>query len=206
MEIILENIGKRYNQEWIFRGIDFSFSSGTQYAILGSNGSGKSTLLQVIAGNYLPSEGAISYILDKQKVASEKAFELVSIAAPYLDLIDEFSFEENLAFANRFKSFLYPVKEMIELSGLSKAGNKELKYFSSGMKQRARLTLAILCASPILLLDEPTMNLDKKAIEWYRELLTGHMQNKIIFVCSNQQTWEYDFCKDQILVENYKTN
>jgi ABC-type multidrug transport system ATPase subunit len=92
----------------------------------------------------------------------------------------------------------------MEITQLEKAKNKQLKYFSSGMKQRVRLALAVLCDSPLLLLDEPTSNLDKKAIDWYQQLVTDHSKNRLIIVASNQQEYEYPFCNKTLMVEDYK--
>src|SRR4051812_18658386 len=79
----LNNVGKRYNREWIFRNLSYEFQTGTRYAITGSNGSGKSTLLQVIGGALMHNEGAIRYRETQIK------YQDISIAAPYLELVEE---------------------------------------------------------------------------------------------------------------------
>lgn len=201
------NIGKRYNSEWIFRGIDFEFSAGNAYAILGANGSGKSTLLQLIGGNISPSEGNLSYHDENSKtVEEEKIFRYLSFASPYLEFPEEMTLCEMIEFHFRFKkrSGDLSVKQIIETLGLEKAAAKQLRYFSSGMKQRIRLGLAILSDTPLLLLDEPTSNLDKNGIDWYRRLIGDYSKGRLIIVCSNHQEQEYDFCVDKIIMENYK--
>ncbi len=206
MEIILTDVGKRYNRDWIFKNVNFTFNSSEAYVILGSNGSGKSTLLQLVAGNQLPSTGKIEYFLNANLIPSEKIFQHISFAAPYLELIEEYSLTEILQFHAQFKAFFkaLSIPEIIELTGLAKSKDKELKYFSSGMKQRVRLALAILSDTPLLFLDEPTSNLDKKGIDWYSELIQKYASNRIVIVCSNHQTHEYNFCTKQLLVEDYK--
>jgi ABC-type multidrug transport system ATPase subunit len=222
MKITLSDIGKRYNYEWIFRKVNYEFTSGDNYVLLGSNGSGKSTLLQVIAGNLIPSEGGIKYQLasvEYQDANAEKSnvdnanivdeeniYRHISYAAPYLDLFEEFTLIESIEFQSQFKPFYegFSVKDIMEITQLEKAKNKQLKYFSSGMKQRVRLALAVLCDSPLLLLDEPTSNLDKKAIDWYQQLVTDHSKNRLIIVASNQQEYEYPFCNKTLMVEDYK--
>ena len=72
------------------------------------------------------------------------------------------------------------------------------------MKQRVRLVLAILSNTPLLLLDEPTSNLDKKGIEWYKQLMSEYCSERIVMVCSNHQQHEYEFCKNEIVIEKYK--
>lgn len=206
MNIQLTDIGKRYNYEWIFRKVTTGFSSENKYVILGANGSGKSTLLQVIAGNILSSEGTISYTKNGTVIDNEEIFKEVSIASPYLELFDEFTLEESIDFHSKFKPFRnnLSAKEIIAITELEKAKEKQLKYYSSGMKQRVRLALATLSDSSILLLDEPTSNLDKKAIDWYQQLINEHTQNKLVIVASNQIEYEYPFCNKEIKVEDFK--
>jgi ABC-type multidrug transport system ATPase subunit len=208
MNIQLTNIGKRYNYEWIFKGIHFEFTTGNNYAILGSNGSGKSTLLQVVAGNFIPSEGEIKYSVSSSgTIEQEELYKQLSIATPYLDLFEEFTLNESVAFHSKFKPFLPGLtnKEIVSLMQLEKAQDKQLKYFSSGMKQRVRLALAILSNTPLLLLDEPTSNLDKNAVTWYQQLIQSHASNRLIIVASNQLEYEYaSFCNILLNVEDYK--
>lgn len=206
MPITLSNIGKRYNREWIFRGVDATFDELEPTVILGSNGSGKSTLLQVISGAYLHSEGSVAYTLRGQTVDAEKVYRHISIATPYLELMEEFTLAETVHFHARFKQWRDGLKEkdVIAASGLEHAKDKALKNYSSGMKQRVRLLLALLSDTSILLLDEPCSNLDANATRWYQELAEQHRQGRITIVCSNRQEQEYPFCKRELLVENFK--
>lgn len=205
-EINLNNIGKRYNFEWIFRKVNYDFTSENNYVILGANGSGKSTLLQVIAGNLTHSEGDFKFQIADSIVETENLFKELSYCAPYLDLFEEFTLTESIAFQEQFKPFQagLDIKKIIELSELEKSKDKQLKYFSSGMKQRVRLALAVLADTPLLLLDEPASNLDKKAIDWYQKLVTDYSKNRLIIVASNQQEYEYPFCNKQLNIEEYK--
>ncbi len=208
MHITLTNIGKRYNYEWIFRKVNYEFTSDNNYVILGANGSGKSTLLQVITGNIIQSEGEINYKVEdsKSEIEIENIFKHLSFASPYLELFEEFTLTETIEFQAQFKPFYEELdtRKIIGLTQLEKAKDKQLKVFSSGMKQRVRLALAILCNTPLLLLDEPTSNLDKKAIDWYQNLINDYSQNRLIIVCSNQQEYEYPFCNKQLQMEDYK--
>lgn len=206
MQIKLNNIGKRYNYEWIFRKVNYEFTSDNNYVILGGNGSGKSTLLQVITGNLMQSEGELNYTISDSKIENENIFKHLSFAAPYLDLFEEFTLVESIEFQAKFKPFYKELdtKKIIELTQLKKAKDKQLKQYSSGMKQRVRLALAILSDTPLLLLDEPTSNLDKKAIDWYQNLINNYSKNRLIFVCSNQQEYEYPFCNKQLFIEEFK--
>jgi ABC-type multidrug transport system ATPase subunit len=189
--------------------VSYEFTIGNNYVILGSNGSGKSTLLQVIAGSMIPSEGEVQFhglSSEKKNIPEEDVYKCVSYAAPYLDLFEEFTLKESIEFQAQFKPFRKGLgtKEIISITELEKAKDKPLKYYSSGMRQRVRLALAVLADTPLLLLDEPASNLDKKAIDWYQHLVSDHAQNRMVIVASNQQEYEYPFCNKELKVEEYK--
>ena len=206
MHIQLTNIGKRYNYEWIFRKVNVEFINENKYVILGANGSGKSTLLQLIAGNLIPSEGEIVFNVNAENIDQENLYRHISYSAPYLDVFEEYTLQEAIEFQGKFKAYLngLAANEIIVLTELEKVKNKQLKYFSSGMKQRVKLALAILADTSLLLLDEPTSNLDKKAIDWYQKLVNNYSKNRLIIVCSNQIEYEYSFCNKQLQIEDYK--
>jgi ABC-type multidrug transport system ATPase subunit len=208
MRITLSKISRKFNYEWIFRDVNFSFELGKAYAILGSNGSGKSTLLQIISGHLHPSEGMITYTRENKIIPVDDFFRCVTFSGPYLELIEEFTLEEMLTFHSHFRTFRnnMDVKGVMEATGLIRNRNKPIKYFSSGMKQRVRLAIALLTESEVVLLDEPAANLDRKAIEWYRSLINNNNQNRIIIVCSNSQSEEHDFCTESIVIDDYKKN
>ena len=140
------------------------------------------------------------------RIEVENIFTKLSYCAPYLDLFEEFTLIESIEFQEKFKPFQtgLDLKKIIELTELEKSKDKQLKYYSSGMKQRVRLALAVLADTPLLLLDEPTSNLDKKAIDWYQKLVTDYSKNRLIIVASNQQEYEYPFCDKQLNIEEYK--
>ena len=205
MTIDLQDAGRRFNQEWIFRNFTYGFKPAGKYAILGPNGSGKSTLLSVILGNLEPSEGNITYTQDGKVIPVEKWYKQVSFAAPYLDLVEEFTLQETIDFHFKFKEF-HPgmgAAHLMALLGLGTAQDKALKYFSSGMKQRTKLALACCTNTPLLLLDEPTSNLDRQGIEWYHGLIRDFTADKLVLVGSNQEN-EYSFCDNFIKITDYK--
>ena len=218
MKIILENIGKRFNREWIFRNVSYEFSEGNKYAVLGTNGSGKSTLLQIIAGAMSQSEGRLSLTLSQGEgtysatlpPSGEVGWGLLSYAAPYLELPEEMTWKEAVKFHGTFKRFalvgiLNPdqqTEKIIELSGLQSSADKQIRNFSSGMKQRAKLSLAILSDTPLLLLDEPSTNLDANAVKWYQNLIAQYAKEKLVIVCSNYNKEEYSFCDKELKLKS----
>jgi len=203
--ITLENIGKRFSHEWIFRRVNLQFSSGKSYAVLGPNGSGKSTLLQLIANNQSPTEGKLTFSNGENIVSSDDVFSQISLCAPYMQLIEEFTLREQFHFHFSFKKALEGFDEdaIQEMLGLRQHLNKQIRYFSSGMKQRVKLCLSILSDVPVVLLDEPATNLDENGIEWYKALLKNHINGRLLIISSNRKE-EYALCEEQILLTDYK--
>lgn len=204
MNIDLHKVGKRYNREWIFRKLSCSFQSGNHYALIGPNGSGKSTLLQVIGGATLHNEGQITYTDTPSNQIIEQPFAGISIAAPYLELIEEMTAHELIHFQSTFKTFSVPHTVILDACGLSHAAHKQIRYFSSGMKQRLKLGLAFFSQSTLLLLDEPTTNLDQQGIDLYKKFMDTCTQGKTVIIGSNDPN-EYSTCTVRLSLSDYKT-
>ena len=204
MKITTENLGKRFNREWIFRNVSLTFESGNTYAIVGPNGSGKSTLLQMLWGQMPPSIGSLSYLQDQRVIPVEELFSHLSIATPYQELIEEFTLEEMVRFHFHFKK---PrggsIQEIIQRMELAHATEKLISNFSSGMRQRLKLGLAFLSESAVLFFDEPTTNLDKKTIGWYWDQFSQLPPGLLIFIASNQEA-EYPNTAQKIDISAYK--
>ena len=205
MKIVLQNIGRRFNRDWIFRNIDYTFNGNETYAILGPNGSGKSTLLQVLNGSLAPSTGTIQYSSGDSSIEADHVFKQLSLAAPYLELIEEFTLDEMTDFHFKFKAYRQGMdkESVIGLLNLEGGRHKLIRYFSSGMKQRLKLVLAFCSDTPMLMLDEPTSNLDTQGVDWYLSLVQQFAADRLTIICSNQQH-EYSFCKHQLNISDYK--
>lgn len=206
LQIQLENVGKKFATEWIFKKLNLQLKPGEKWVILGGNGSGKSTLLQIISGYVLPNSGSVSYLQGEQKIEPEEIKNHISLASPYLELVEDFTLKELIEHCAIYKPFLnnLSTEEILEISGLKNAGNKAIRNFSSGMKQRVRLTLAIMADCEILFLDEPVSNLDRKAIDWFNELIHQYCSHKTIIVCSNSIKEEYMFCQQELDIAQFK--
>jgi ABC-type multidrug transport system ATPase subunit len=205
LNIALSSIGKKFNRQWLFRNIDLRFESGRSYALTGFNGSGKSTLLQLIYGYQVPSAGTILFSNGEHPVAPEELFRHIAIAAPYIELPEELTLNETLQFHFSFKTFdpSASIEQAITDAGLAGNEHKQIRYFSSGMKQRLRLILALYNECEVLLLDEPCSNLDDQGIVWYRELMLRRKGSRTIIIASNQAA-EYDFCDAVFAVTDFK--
>lgn len=206
MTITLSKAGKRFNRDWIFRSADLTFLTGHSYAITGANGSGKSTLLQTLAGSMEVSEGKIEWALKGTAIDADDIYSYLTIAAPYVEVIEEMTAAEFLQFHQQFKPLFKEVSitEILKLVGLEKAAAKQIRYYSSGMKQRIKLAQAIFSDAPLLLLDEPCTNLDATGYELYHNLIKDFAAHKTIVVSSNDVN-EFSFCENVISIMDYKT-
>ncbi len=205
MKIIAQNLGKKFRNEWVFRNLNYEFQSGESYTFIGANGSGKSTLLQVLSGFMPHSEGLIQYENQQKSILVDNYYKHLIVAAPYLELIEDFTLTEIIEFHTKFKPFKnnLSIHEFIDFIELPKAKNKEVKFFSSGMKQRVKLGLAFWSDCEILMLDEPTSNLDVEASAWYLRNVQEYSKNRLLFICSNQAS-EYQFCQNILNIQDYK--
>jgi ABC-type multidrug transport system ATPase subunit len=183
----VNGLAKRFNREWIFRRLDYTFAPNTTYAVTGPNGSGKSTLLQVLWGQTPPSSGILKYHEGDKVIAVEDIYQRISIATPYMDLIDEFTLEEMVEFHFSLKKLRngLTTETVIERMSLQNARKKQIVNLSSGMRQRVKLGLAFSTHADIVFLDEPGTNLDKSAFQWYLDRLSEIQSKSMIFIASN---------------------
>jgi ABC-type multidrug transport system ATPase subunit len=206
IRITFENAGKKFNDRYVLRDLNFTISPSDRLAILGSNGSGKSTLMQMIAGYIQPSTGKISFYNDETLMPAENIFSHISIASPYLELIEDYTLAEMIQFHFGLKKISSGLnsKDVIERSGLSAETNKPIRNFSSGMKQRLKLTLAFMSDTSLLLLDEPLTNLDEAGEKWYSKMLNEFSGERTVIVCSNMNEKEYGFCNRKLQLSESK--
>lgn len=205
MRIELTQLSKRYRYDWIFKNVDTVFQPGERCAILGPNGSGKSTLLKVLSGHLTPTKGKVRFVGEERDWPVEEVYRFVGYAAPYIELIEEFTLEEAIQFHSGLKPLLPGLnpKALQDILALPKAKQKEIRFFSSGMKQRLRLALAICSDTPVLLLDEPATNLDVQGIAWYKQLIARFASDRIVVIASNDPH-DAEFCARHLNIMDYK--
>lgn len=205
MEITLKNTGKRYGREWIFRHLSLHIRKDEPLALVGNNGSGKSTLLKTILGFQLPTEGEIVHLAKGKKILPEALFTHLAWAAPYLEVIEDFNLHELWHFHSQFKKMSVTKSEMAATLGFaSSVWSREIRLFSSGMKQKVRLAFALFSDTALLALDEPTSNLDSLNARWYRTQIEAQIGHKTLIVASNLES-EYDFCTQKIDIHELKS-
>lgn len=207
MKIKLKGVAKRFRLEWILRKVDLELHSGRSYAISGPNGSGKSTLLKILAGHLTPSRGTVTFWENDQvPMPRDQLYRHLCYAAPYVELIEEYTLREALNFHQGFKPFLDQMSssDIIELLDFQKSKNKNVRDFSSGMRQRLKLVLALCSEADFIILDEPTTNLDSQGVDWYRQLIDQYKRDRLLIVASNVDV-DFDFCEERVNVVDFKS-
>lgn len=205
VRIEINSISKEFNYQTIFRDLSQSFHNPQHVAVLGENGSGKSTFLRVMAGMTVPTEGNIDWKINDGLLPDHLWFNFLSFGSPELYFDPRFTVEEVLAMYIQVKPFPENVglEDLIGLMNFEPHRKKNMNELSSGMYQRIRLVLTICSDVPVLFLDEPCSNLDKKGVAWYNDLIEKYAERKLIFVASNDPR-EYDFCTESLSLMDYK--
>jgi len=181
--------------------MNYTFESGSITGINGINGSGKSTMVKILSGFLTPSEGKVTYELEGKSINRSDVYQYVSMAAPYTDIINEYDAEEMFRFHTKFKKMRVDlsVKDFLELVKLKGTKDKQIQFYSSGMKQRLQLALAVLTDSKVLLLDEPTSYLDQENKEWFYKLLSEHTADRTMIISSNDME-DFHLCSHVIML------
>ncbi|MGY6562811.1 MAG: ABC transporter ATP-binding protein [Luteibaculaceae bacterium] len=201
MQIVAENIGKKFDARWVLKDLSLTIASESRIAVLGNNGSGKSTFLKLLAAYSTPTQGKITWLLNNKAIDREHVSQHLSLAAPLLTLPQQASVEELLDFTQTIKPLAIPNKEALDLFWLTEHKRKKINQLSSGMQQRLKVGLAILQQTHLLFLDEPCTNLDTKGIAWYHKLIDTYTRGKTVVVATNMPESEAPFCQ-----QTYKIN
>jgi ABC-type multidrug transport system ATPase subunit len=199
--ITLENVSKKFSSNPIFSKINYRFTTPNRYAITGPNGSGKSTLLKILAGIITPNSGKVSYKIDGSDKSVESVSTFVSLCAPYLELPEELTLSELFDFHSAQRKL--NITKTALADELQLDTNKEIRLYSSGMKQRLKLALALYANSSIIFLDEPTSNLDDTWANWYQQKMQTLSEQCLVVISSNEKR-EYDFCNEVFKIDTYK--
>lgn len=202
--VTLNGLEKKFGNQHILRNITYTFETGSKTVVLGSNGSGKSTLIKIISGSVEASYNPPKYNFNKSFSAYE-AGKYCSMAAPYMALNPMFTLSETLSFHEKMCGFAKTtlISEWVEKAGLSKHKGKRIQTYSSGMLQRVRLLMAIASNRSLLLLDEPTSNLDTDGIKFYQNLIDQLASDKTVIVASNYIECEYAFCNNKLILDKH---
>ncbi len=205
--LVADNLAKRYGRRVLFRRLSFALEGGKTLAVTGANGAGKSTLLKILAGVLRPSKGGVSLHRNGQALPQEQHPLQTGLVAPYLNVYDGFSARENLAFLAQARRLSFAAQRIEEvLTQVDLAGRAEdlVGTYSSGMKQRVKYAAALLAEPSLLLLDEPTANLDTAGLAMVDRII-GHQQQagQLLIIATNVPS-EAAKCDDVIRIEDFR--
>lgn len=202
----LDSVTKIFGRRLIFDKLTYEFEAGRVYGISGPNGSGKSTLSKIIAGIITPTSGKIIHSLNKSELKVEQLHNHIGFVSPYLMLYDEFTAQENLEHFSRIRGTVYDKKrgeELLARFDIFNRRNDYVKTYSSGMKQRLKFVFAFLHNPELLILDEPTSNLDNSGKEAVYNIVKDETAGKVIIIASNEDA-DLSKCGEVIYLENFK--
>ncbi len=190
LRIEARGLHKRFTRRWIVQDFSHVFEPGSRTAIVGPNGSGKSTLVKLLCGQLIPSEGSVGFYESGKLLPAESVYRYTSLTGPYVELIEELTGEELLQLHFGLRGFRQNLSRVLlweRVAWTKGIRNQMVASYSSGMKQRLRLLLALATESSAVLLDEPTSNLDAEGVAWYRALLSDWIGERTLIVASNEE-------------------
>ena len=201
-----ESLSKTFGRRLIFSGIDFEFKQTGIFGISGPNGSGESTLVKIIAGIISASDGSIKHILEGKEIIPEKLHNYIGFVSPYLVLYEEFTAWENLSLFSDIRGIqlnIEKVEYLLKVFLLYDRKDDLIKTYSSGMKQRMKFIFAMMHSPNLLILDEPTSNLDEEGKESVYRIVKEQGNDCIVLIASNEKT-DLEPCSDIVYLEKYK--
>lgn len=206
IQLKVENLRKTFGRRLVFQNISTVFQKDNIYGIIGKNGSGKSTFVKILAGIISPTNGIISIIINGEKVNEENLFNTIGFVSPYLVLYDEFSAKENLEMLIGIRGLQYNINladYYFNEFDLFKRRNDLLKEYSSGMKQRVKLIASLIHNPKVLILDEPTSNLDEAGKKTLYKMIEQKSEECITIIASNEES-DIKICSDTLNIEEFK--
>ena len=188
-ELIIDSVSKSYGARRVLRDVAARAVAGQVLVIAGPNGSGKSTLVKVIARLIRPTDGRVLWKLDGRALPATDAKRVVGMVSPDLTLYDELSAIENLRFFAQVRGLSSGPElaySLLDRFGLAGRGRDPVGAYSSGMKQRLKYAFALMHDPPLLLLDEPTANLDERGITLVHDAIAQARPSKCIVIATNE--------------------
>ncbi len=201
MKLTLSDVSREFNRRSIFRDVSFTLAGGDSLVITGRNGSGKSTLVKIICGLLSPTRGSITYTLEGKTVEHDNVRNHIGLVSPYLQLYDEFSGWENLELLSEIRSDRVlekgRIEEVLNEVGLWERRKDFLRTYSSGMRQRLKYAFALVHKPDILVLDEPTSNLDADGIAMVQRRVMEQKKESILIIATNDAE-ESSWCAKRV--------
>jgi len=202
----LDSLTKIFGRRLIFDKLSYEFTAGKVYGISGPNGSGKSTLAKIIAGIITPTTGSVVHMLESKPLKVEELHNHIGFVSPYLLLYDEFTASENLFHFARIRGINLEqdyADLLLNRFDIYSRRNDYVKTYSSGMKQRLKFVFAFLHRPELVILDEPTSNLDNSGKDAVYSIVSDESAGRIIIIASNEDA-DLAKCSEVIYLENFK--
>jgi len=201
-----QSLSKSFGRRLIFKDINFEWKDKGIFGISGPNGSGKSTLVKIIAGLIAPSSGKIIHNNSDEEIIAEKLHNHIGFVSPYLVLYEEFSAWENLNIFAKIRAVTFDEKRILfylQQFLLDARKHDLVKTYSSGMKQRLKFIFALMHSPDVLILDEPTSNLDEEGKKVVYDIINEEGKDRIVIIASNE-TKDLELCNETLLLEKFK--
>ena len=199
-KIKAQGLTQHFNQRKVFENVSFEIGSGESMAIVGPNGSGKTTLIRIISQLLRPRAGEVIFMENKSTKKSHELYSALGLVGPYLQLYNHLTAQENYSFFCKIRGIQFDIrsfKKLMEKLGLAGRETDELRDYSSGMLQRMKYVCALLHQPEILLLDEPTSNMDKEGSQIVYGIMEEQKKDKILILATNKNE-EAEFGDGQV--------
>ena len=186
----VKGLGKWFFTRRVFEGLNFTLQEKGSLVVTGKNGSGKTTLLKILCGLIPPTKGQVAISSDGRNLTPEESKALFGLVMPDLEMYGELSALENLLFLSRIRGLNFErdkLQEKLDWVGLTDRENDLVISFSSGMKQRLKYAFALLFEPRILLLDEPTMNLDQDGVLMVDQVVSLQRDRGMLILATNEE-------------------
>ena len=189
--LTVESLSKEFNRRVVFADISFILAERGSLAVTGKNGSGKSTLAKILCGLLSASKGTVTYSVAGKQIDPALIFRHVGLVSPYISMYDEFSGLENLSLYSEIRNLsgdsVADQERLLKQFGIFERRHSEVRTYSSGMKQRLKYAAALLHQPPVLILDEPTANLDEEGAATVRALMRTQAEQGILIIATNDK-------------------
>ncbi len=186
----VKNVSKWFGVRKVFENINLDLKSGQSIAIAGPNGSGKTTLLRIIIGLTVPTRGEVIFSKDRKRLDFDGYRPSLSLVGPYLSLYGSLTARENLKFISKVNGTLSSdmnIDKLLDKVGLDGRGDDYVSEFSSGMQQRLKYAAALIKNPSILMLDEPTSNLDDEGKKGVFDIINQYRPDSIVIIATNEK-------------------
>ena len=198
--IKIKNLTKNFGKSKVLNNLNLNIVKAEATALWGSNGAGKTTLIRCLLG-VIPFKGEI--LIDNQNLTTndKEIKKLIGFVPQEISLHDNLSVEETINFYSQIKKTnIDTIGKWQEILGINNFRKKIIKELSGGMKQKLALAISLLGNPPILLLDEPTANLDLKSREDFLHLLSLLKKEGKTILFSSHRIEEVLSFADRVLV------